>query len=206
MEQRVGVYMSFAMDDYVDVAERIRLAKELYPEMSFQTLEDSVVTVGQVTFVRVKVALYRDPADVRPAVCIAWEPLPGKTPYTRDSEAMNAETSAMGRCCIAIGIPSKKVASKDEIKARLAEVTPIKADPWKTETGEFVTKVHAFVQEDEEPPQCKHGTMKLKQGISPKTGKDYYGWTCNDFADQCPPQWWDLGPDGVWKPKAAKNG
>ena len=200
--------MSFAMDDYVDVAERIRLAKELYPEMSFQTLEDSVVTVGQATFVRVKVALYRDPADPRPAVCIAWEPLPGKTPYTRDSEAMNAETSAMGRCCIAIGIPSKKVASKDEIKARLAEVTPIKPDPWKTPDGEYITRAHAYVQTDEEPPQCKHGSMKLKQGISTKTNKDYYGWTCDggDINDQCPPDWWVMGPDGVWKPKVAKNG
>jgi len=196
------------MDDYVDVAERIRLAKELYPEMSFQTLEDAVVEVNGAYFVRVKVALYRDPADARPAVAIAWEPIPGKTPYTRDSEAMNAETSAMGRCCIAIGIPSKKVASKDEIKARLAEVTPIKPDPWKTPEGEYITKAHAFVQMEEEPPQCKHGSMKLKQGISNKTNKDYYGWTCDggDINDQCPADWWVMGPDGVWKPKVAKNG
>ena len=200
--------MSFAMDDYVDVAERIRLAKELYPEMSFQTLEDSVVEVNGAYFVRVKVALYRDPADTRPAVCIAWEPIPGKTPYTRDSEAMNAETSAMGRCCIAIGIPSKKVASKDEIKARLSNVTPISANHWTTPEGEPIIKAHAFVQEDEEPVQCKHGTMRLKQGLSTKTGKDYYGWTCGggDLNDQCPAQWWDMGADGVWKPKVAKNG
>jgi len=196
------------MDDYVDVAERIRLAKELYPEMSFQTLEDVLVEVNGAYFVRVKVALYRDPADARPAIAIAWEPIPGKTPYTRDSEAMNAETSAMGRCCIAIGIPSKKVASKDEIKARLAEVTPIKPDPWKTPEGEYITRAHAFVQTDEEPPQCKHGSMKLKQGISNKTNKDYYGWTCDggDINDQCPADWWVMGPDGVWKPKVAKNG
>ena len=196
------------MDDYVDVAERIRIAKELYPEMSFQTLEDALVEVNGAYFVRVKVALYRDPADARPAVAIAWEPIPGKTPYTRDSEAMNAETSAMGRCCIAIGIPSKKVASKDEIKARLAEVTPIKPDPWKTPEGEYITRAHAFVQTDEEPPQCKHGSMKLKQGISNKTNKDYYGWTCDggDINDQCPADWWVMGPDGVWKPKVAKNG
>ena len=200
--------MTFVMDDYVDVAERIRLAKELYPELSFQTMEDSVVTIGQATFVRVKVALYRDPADARPAICIAWEPLPGKTPYTRDSEAMNAETSAMGRCCIAIGIPSKKIASKDEMKARLADVTPIKADPWHNAAGEAIVRVHYDAKQDDEPPHCKHGVMRLKQGASPKSGKDYYGYTCNgnDFADQCPAEWWQLGPDGVWKPKVAKNG
>jgi len=206
VEPRAGVDMSFAMDDYVDVAERIRLAKELYPEMSFQTLEDVLVEVNGAYFVRVKVALYRDPADARPAIAIAWEPIPGKTPYTRDSEAMNAETSAMGRCCIAIGISSKKVASKDEIKARLADVTPIKPDPWHTATGEPIVKVHLAAAQNDEPPFCKHGSMKLKQGVSNKTNKDYYGWTCDggDFNDQCPAQWWDLGADGVWKPKVAK--
>jgi len=34
--------MSFNMDDYVDVAERIRLAKETYPDMRLQPANPAV--------------------------------------------------------------------------------------------------------------------------------------------------------------------
>jgi hypothetical protein len=92
------------------------------------------------------------------------------------------------------------------MKARLSNVTPIKADPWHTADGEPIVKVHLAVEQNDDPPFCNHGSMKLKQGNSLKTGKDYYGWTCDsgNIDDQCPAQWWQLSPDGVWKPKVAK--
>src|SRR5205823_6134471 len=51
---------------------------------------------------------------------IAWEPFPGPTPFTKDSELMNAETSAWGRAIVAVGIVAKgeKVASRSEVAAR----------------------------------------------------------------------------------------
>jgi hypothetical protein len=107
---------NFKMDDYVDVAERIRQFKELYPDGSLQTL-DVEWTDGLVI---VKAAAYRTPDDERPGIGMASEPVPGKTPYTRDSELMNAETSAWGRAIVAVGIPTKRIASSDEVRNRQA--------------------------------------------------------------------------------------
>lgn len=195
--------MSFDLSGYSDVAERIAVVKGMYPDFSFQTLEDSIVTTKAGEFVRVKVALFRDPADMRPAICIAYEPLPGKTPYTRDSEAMNAETSAMGRCCIAIGIPSKKVASKDEVMARISHVADIaqsvvqtiEPDVWKSQPkAEYL------------PHECEHGNRLLLTNENIEDGKrKYYGYKCPLVIAnaQCPVNWYTLDADGkwIWKPK-----
>ena len=105
--------MSFSLDDYVDVPERIRLFAEKYPDGSLQS-EVSFVDGG----VLCKAYAYRTPVDERPGVGHAFEPVPGKTPYTKDSEVMNAETSAWGRAIVALGFETKKIASKQEIQNR----------------------------------------------------------------------------------------
>ena len=125
--------MSFDLSDYVDVAERVRLFLEKYPEGSLQSsvtfLHGELINVssagnsdfvanGPVTGVLCKALAYRSPSDERPGVGHAFEPIPGKTPYTKDSEVMNAETSAWGRAIVACGISSKKIASADEVRNR----------------------------------------------------------------------------------------
>lgn len=120
--------MSNFAADYVDVAERIRIFRDLYPEGSLRpaSLErpfwiENVDGVGQrLVYVA---AAYRHPEDPAPGIGSAWEPLPGKTPYTRDSELMVAETSAWGRAIVAaLAADTKRgVASADEIRARRAE-------------------------------------------------------------------------------------
>ena len=107
--------MSFDLSDYVDVAERVRLFLERYPDGSLQS-EIQFESDGVLCQARA----YRSPTDERPGVGHAFEPIPGKTPYTKDSEVMNAETSAWGRAIIACGIPSKKIASADEVRNRSA--------------------------------------------------------------------------------------
>ena len=111
--------MSFNLDEYVDVAERIRMFAEKYPEGSLQgdgyfvrDVEEKIVGYHYVA------KAYRTPADERPGVGTAYEPIPGKTPYTRDSEVMNAETSAWGRAIVALGFETKKIASAEEVRAR----------------------------------------------------------------------------------------
>ncbi len=105
--------MSFNLSDYVDVAERIRLFSERYPEGTLQShidfTHDGVLCVAEA---------YRTPDDIRPGVGHAFEPIPGKTPYTRDSEVMNAETSAWGRAIVALGFETKKIASAEEVRNR----------------------------------------------------------------------------------------
>jgi hypothetical protein len=74
-------------------------------------------------FIVYAAAAYRTPDDPRPGIGIAWEPFPGRTPYTAASELMNAETSAWGRAIIAVGASDSKpgIASRDEVRTRRAE-------------------------------------------------------------------------------------
>ena len=105
----------FNMDDYVDVAQRISDFAAKYPVGSLQ----SRVTYHEDPpgwFAEAKA--FRTPNDPCPGIGHAFEPVPGKTPYTRDSEAQNAETSAWGRAIVALGFSTKKIASANEVRAR----------------------------------------------------------------------------------------
>lgn len=109
-------------DDYVDVAERIRQFKERYPEGTLQHfVEPYFETAGDRTFVVYSAAAYRTPDDPRPGIGWAWEPVPGPTPFTKDSELMNAETSAWGRAIVALGFETKKIASAEELRNRQSD-------------------------------------------------------------------------------------
>jgi len=116
--------MAFEMKDYKDVAERIVEFSTKYPEGSLQSdltpIYNGDVLVGWLC----RAYAYRTASDERPGVGHAVEPVPGKTPYTRDSEAMNAETSAWGRAIIALGFSTKKIASRQEVEARQGSAEP----------------------------------------------------------------------------------
>src|SRR5690242_6394547 len=105
--------MAFDLKDYVEVAERIRIFKEKYPDGSLQC-HCEFVNGGWMC----KAEAYRTPDDIRPGTGHAFEPVPGKTPYTKDSELMNAETSAWGRAIVALGFETKKIASAEDVRNR----------------------------------------------------------------------------------------
>ena len=114
------------LGDYVDVAERIKLFREKHPDGSLQPVDPSkpydIVTIGDKTFIVYISAAYRTPEDTRPGIGSAWEPFPGKTPYTKDSELMNAESSSWGRAILAaLAADSKKIATREEVRNRQAE-------------------------------------------------------------------------------------
>lgn len=115
------------LDDYVDVAERLATFRELHPTGSVQPADPAnafrVVTIGDATYVAYTAAAYRSPDDPRPGIGSAWEPVPGRTPYTHDSELQNAETAAWGRAIVAaLAADTRRgVASRQEIRARHAE-------------------------------------------------------------------------------------
>lgn len=111
--------MAFA-ENYNDVATRIAEFREKFPTGSLRQLDLQFLTFGGKDWVVYTAAAYRTPDDECPGIGTAWEPVPGKTPYTRDSEVMVAETSAWGRALIAtLAVDSKKgIASMDEIENR----------------------------------------------------------------------------------------
>jgi hypothetical protein len=169
-----------SMDDYVDVAERIRQFKAEYPEGSLQSSQDpkfQVITEkredgAELThvFVMYCAAAYRTPDDPRPGIGWAWEPVPGPTPFTRDSELMNAETSAWGRAIVALGFETKKIASANEVRNRQAsserehlsaEQAPAVAEPSRSEGS---SGFQAPLPATEKP--AKKGTLgMLKQTV-----------------------------------------
>jgi hypothetical protein len=109
----------FKMDpSYLEVADRIKAFAAKYPEGSLQSDMTPLYKGDVITGWLCRAYAYRTAADERPGIGHAVEPVPGKTPYTRDSEAMNAETSAWGRAIVALGFPTKKIASANEVRAR----------------------------------------------------------------------------------------
>lgn len=117
---------SYDMGDYVDVADRIRQLREKHPEAVLRPWNPAepfrIMEIGGREFIVYTAACYRTPDDPMPAVAVAAEPAIGKTNFTRDSEVMNAETSAWGRCIVAcLAADTKKIASLDEVRNRKAE-------------------------------------------------------------------------------------
>ena len=108
--------------NYVDVAARMQEFFDKHPDGSFQTVDKQLMSTQAGEFIVYTAAAYRTPDDPRPGHGTAWEPVPGTTPYTKNSELMNAETSAWGRAIIAVGAStSKKIASANEVRNRSAE-------------------------------------------------------------------------------------
>lgn len=111
--------MAFDMKDYVTVPERVAEFYRQHPEGRICSSAPEVVTIGNATFIAVTTEVYRTPDDPRPCVGSAWEPFPGRTPYTKEAEMMNAETSAIGRALAAAGIMvHRSLASANEVAAR----------------------------------------------------------------------------------------
>ena len=143
---------------YVEVSERIAEFREQFPDGSLQAeiveLRDDLVIV--------KAYAYRTADDPRPGTGLASEPIPGKTNFTRDSELMNAETSAWGRALIAVGAADAKrgIASANEVRNRQSDVPPAKKSAPKPTS---------------EPTSPKRLLMdRLKQeGVDPQTFVDW---------------------------------
>jgi len=134
----------FKMENYKPVAERLAEFKTKHPEGCLQPLNPdrpfAVTEIGGKTFIVYTAAAYRSPSDVLPGIASAWEPFPGPTPYTRDSELMNAETSAWGRAIVAAlaSDTQRGIATKEDVAARqkASEPAPALTDGWADATQE----------------------------------------------------------------------
>jgi hypothetical protein len=110
------------LEDYVSVAERVQAFIQRYPEGSLRPLWPDnpyrVLGEGETKWLVYAAAAYRWPDDPAPGVGLAWEPVPGRTPYTRGSELMVAESSAWGRALAAIGFATNRtLASAEEVRS-----------------------------------------------------------------------------------------
>jgi hypothetical protein len=106
--------------DYIDVATRIVEFREKFPQGSLQQVSYEFVNVNGKDWIIYTAAAYRSPDDARPGIGTAWEPIPGPTNFTRDSEVQNAETAAWGRAMVAaLAVDTKQgIASSQEVRNR----------------------------------------------------------------------------------------
>jgi hypothetical protein len=127
------------LDNYVDVATRLKLALEKYPNLRVSERGHEIATFGDTTVLICSVCVWRDVDDEYPVIASASEPLPGRTPYTRNSELMVGMTSALGRALgyMGVGINSS-IASRNEVEARQdqhAEAPTRPAEPRTAQLG-----------------------------------------------------------------------
>jgi hypothetical protein len=117
--------------DYNDVSARLRDLAAKHPDATLQQHALEFRTFAGKDWVVYTAACYRTPDDDRPGHGTAWEPVPGKTPYTRDSELQNAETSAWGRAILAtLAADARKgVASAEEVRNRTVDRDAPPEDP-----------------------------------------------------------------------------
>lgn len=118
--------MGIQLENYVDVAERIRMFKAAHPNGCLRPYNPSepfrIMEIGGREFIVYTAAAFRSPEDPCPGIAVAAEPAVGQTAFTRLSEVMNAETSAWGRAIVAVlAADTQKVASLDEVRNRQAE-------------------------------------------------------------------------------------
>jgi len=124
---------AFNLGDYVDVPTRLAQALKQFPDLRIQETKPIIVTVDNQQYVEISCTVWRDLNDLLPTVAYCWEPIPGKSPFTKGSEMMNASTSCLGRALGFLGMGiGKSIASRNEVQARqpatVAEVSPIRAD------------------------------------------------------------------------------
>jgi hypothetical protein len=115
----IGGKVSFNLDNYVDVPTRLRMALDKFPDLRVQESQPTFREVNDKLYIEIRCTVWRDKDDQLPCIAYCWEPFPGRTPYTKDSEQMNASTSALGRALGMMGFGiDHKMASKQEVMAR----------------------------------------------------------------------------------------
>lgn len=129
--------------DYIDVATRIAEFEQKHPDGRLRPVNPDepykIEALGGEFFIVYTAAAYRTADDPLPGIGVAWERFPGKTPYTKDSELQNAETSAWGRAIVAaLASKSRHVASAEDVRNRQADAQVQPVTRFTAPTGEII--------------------------------------------------------------------
>ena len=117
------------LDGYIDVPSRLGMALIKFPELRVTESNPVIVKVGDAMFVQVTTTVWRTPDDPIPCRATAWEPIPGASNFTRNSEMMNASTSALGRALGLMGLGLRgSISTADEVHHRQQDRSPVRTD------------------------------------------------------------------------------
>ena len=201
------------LDNYEDVASRIKRFWAAYPSGRIEThIIDFNAVAG---YVLIECRLFREYEDDKPsAIDFGFGRVESYQASMKRWFVEDTVTSAIGRA-IGLLLGSDTRPTQENMKQvenmPAAFVNKVEDDPWSKPFAEdgFATAATGIAEIVDqlggeilaEAPQCKHGHMLLKQGTSPKTGKDYRGHVCVEKvkANQCPAIWYVMGSDGKWK-------
>jgi hypothetical protein len=201
------------LDNYEDVASRIKRFWAAYPSGRIEThIIDFNAVAG---YILIECRLFREYEDDKPsAIDFGFGRVESYQASMKRWFVEDTVTSAIGRA-IGLLLGSDTRPTQENMKQvehmPAAFVNKVEDDPWSKPFAEdgFATAATGIAEIVDqlggeilaEAPQCKHGHMLLKQGTSPKTGKDYRGHVCVEKvkANQCPAIWYVMGSDGKWK-------
>jgi hypothetical protein len=204
------------LDNYEDVASRIKRFWAAYPSGRIEThIIDFNAVAG---YVLIECRLFREYEDEKPsAIDFGFGRVESYQASMKRWFVEDTVTSAIGRA-IGLLLGSDTRPTQENMKQvenmPAAFVNKIEDDPWSKPFAEegfatAATGISEIVgqlggQLIAEAPKCKHGHMIIKEGTSPKTGKEYRGYVCtgNVKSDQCPPIWMNKSQDGTWKAQA----
>ena len=194
------------LDNYEDVNARVRRFQDAYP---MGRIETSIVDFNfEKGFALVEARVYRDDLAMLPAgvdYALEWA---GKSPVSKSWWMENASTSAIGRA-LSLVLPTDNKPTKSDMgkveRFSAKDVAAAPVDAWSTfpQLGEAISEITAKLGGEivEEAPLCVHGHMIRKEGVSEKTGKAYFGYTCTEKtrANQCDAIWYRMSPSGKWE-------
>lgn len=218
----------FNLADYEPVEVRLEKFIKDYPAFRIAT----ELEVVEATRYIVKAYLFKDASDgVAWATGYAEETVTSRG-VNQTSALENCETSAIGRALANAGYAPKgkrpsreemsKVVAKKPEKPAVQDVVQDDQDYWTTPVGQYNKVVDAPVTLEKaldlvqdimgtpqaaEVPSCKHGSMRWREGE--KNGRAWGGYQCahmnaGGVKSDCPPVWYRLGSDGLWKPQEVR--
>ena len=223
----------FNLADYETVEERLLKYWKEHPDGRIDT---NIVEASANRFI-VKASIFRTEVDAHPWTTGFAEETVSTRGVNATSALENCETSAIGRALANAGYATKgkrpsreemvKVAKSENDRAasakpfseRLAEKITVEKedDPWTVKAvdpaapaGDAVALVKEALggKTQEDIPNCSHGEMIWKHGVSTKSKKPWGQFRCKMQASAgapgvtyCEPIWYEITESGTWQPQ-----
>lgn len=214
--------MAFNLNDYEDVAARIRRVHDNYPMCRFNIREMKVD--HEKGYCWVITEIYRDANDVNAAVSDAAYEFRSDRGVNKDFWVENCVTSSYGRSA-GLLLGSEKRSTKQDMEKvariendmaseRIANAPLAINNTWDEFVGKEPTPEPVSLDEaaqlvqqtfgEAEPiPTCSHGPRTIKSGVS-ASGKAWQGAMCEvrgaSKGDRCPAIWYVMSKTtGKWR-------